>query len=553
MLPNTAAPRSYDPSGVAGSPTPVEYERAKAMAIFYGSSTAEATARALGKYRQALINWGLADSQVAMQNFVGFMRDEHETLYGDGNALEIFNYVNANEVDATWTTAAYGTFGGMDALATKAANENWWLKKVGFTFTADAGTDLLTFGSGNASVAYAPVTVGSTGTLPAPLVAGQVYWWIVGSTTTCKLATTRANAVAGTAIDITSTGSGTHSLYIIPQSYQNTGSVCDINRFSMTPTDAQGRRYHDYVAQFADYILTQGGARIDGFYMDTSTYYPSAQFPTSPSAGQANFLLDGVNRTGHPFASIDANLKPYMRVAHRAFIDALKAVDPTRKLVGLGQGSSDALSIEWHQSAEIDQQQDGVLAEYSGMLRVNTALLNNFGWDVMLARLQTYSDSVADTGSCCWLLNSLATTTDYQRLRFGLATAMLLNWWMMLSINDSYSQVPGWYDEFDARLGEPLEAAVQVSGSKWRRKYENGMVLVNGTSFDNGSDFVAAASPANDWVYTPTAGVYRHITATQDTTANPQSGGLGAIVNGSITIPPWDGRILLCVSEGVHT
>lgn len=79
------------------------------------------------------------------------------------------------------------------------------------TFTADAGTDILT----PASMVYADfqaVTLTTTGTLPAGLNTSTTYYVFASTATTFKLASTLANAIAGTAIDITSTGSGTHTV-----------------------------------------------------------------------------------------------------------------------------------------------------------------------------------------------------------------------------------------------------------------------------------------------------------------------------------------------------
>jgi len=50
------------------------------------------------------------------------------------------------------------------------------------------------------------------GALPTPLVAATDYFAIRTATTTVKLATTLANAHAGTAIDITSAGTGVHTI-----------------------------------------------------------------------------------------------------------------------------------------------------------------------------------------------------------------------------------------------------------------------------------------------------------------------------------------------------
>lgn len=78
------------------------------------------------------------------------------------------------------------------------------------TFTIDAATDILTLSTSNANFATGvPVTV--SGILPPELVAGTTYYAIrVNSSTTnpgtIKLATSYANAIAGTAINISAAG-----------------------------------------------------------------------------------------------------------------------------------------------------------------------------------------------------------------------------------------------------------------------------------------------------------------------------------------------------------
>lgn len=57
-----------------------------------------------------------------------------------------------------------------------------------------------------------PILFKSTGTLPAGLTAATTYYAIRVSSTVIKVATTIANSVAGTAINLTSVGSGTHSI-----------------------------------------------------------------------------------------------------------------------------------------------------------------------------------------------------------------------------------------------------------------------------------------------------------------------------------------------------
>lgn len=80
-------------------------------------------------------------------------------------------------------------------------------------FTADAGTDVLTVPSNGSLYTGAVVqAANSGGALPGGLAAATNYYVIRLGATTLKLATSLANAHAGTAIDITSAGTGTHTL-----------------------------------------------------------------------------------------------------------------------------------------------------------------------------------------------------------------------------------------------------------------------------------------------------------------------------------------------------
>ena len=67
------------------------------------------------------------------------------------------------------------------------------------TFTADAGTDICTHSNINL-MPYTRVQLTTSGTLPAGLAPATNYYVINVSDTTCKFATSYANAVAGTVI-----------------------------------------------------------------------------------------------------------------------------------------------------------------------------------------------------------------------------------------------------------------------------------------------------------------------------------------------------------------
>ena len=76
----------------------------------------------------------------------------------------------------------------------------------------NATTDQITVTAHGASSGDGPVQFTTDGTLPAPLVANTNYWLIAIDANTVQVATSKANADAGTAIDLTAAGSGTHTL-----------------------------------------------------------------------------------------------------------------------------------------------------------------------------------------------------------------------------------------------------------------------------------------------------------------------------------------------------
>lgn len=80
------------------------------------------------------------------------------------------------------------------------------------TFTADAGTDVITTSTAHGWVDETPIVCTSTGTLPAGLTSRVTYYVKYVTSTTIKLATSRANLASESYVDITDTGSGTHTI-----------------------------------------------------------------------------------------------------------------------------------------------------------------------------------------------------------------------------------------------------------------------------------------------------------------------------------------------------
>lgn len=82
-----------------------------------------------------------------------------------------------------------------------------------FTFTAEADDDLITRTAHGLLTGDGPIRVANSGGgLPGALAAATDYWVIKVSSSTFKLATSLANALDGTGINISSDGTGTQTL-----------------------------------------------------------------------------------------------------------------------------------------------------------------------------------------------------------------------------------------------------------------------------------------------------------------------------------------------------
>jgi hypothetical protein len=133
--------------------------------------------------------------------------------WSDNAALAVRDYLGAewgfdndpDDIDEAYTIAAANACDARTSASVQAHSQ---------AFTVDASTNEIIFASDEFYGVGDGVRVSTTTTLPSPLAAATTYYIIRGDTTSTKryqLATTAANAYAGTAIDITTSGTGTHT------------------------------------------------------------------------------------------------------------------------------------------------------------------------------------------------------------------------------------------------------------------------------------------------------------------------------------------------------
>lgn len=94
------------------------------------------------------------------------------------------------------------------------------------TVTASSSSGLLLTAATNDFNTYSKVRFTTTTTLPTGLALATDYWTVRVSATTCRVATSLANAIAGTVIAFTDAGTGTHTMTMQMPRYQD-GVGCE--------------------------------------------------------------------------------------------------------------------------------------------------------------------------------------------------------------------------------------------------------------------------------------------------------------------------------------
>lgn len=98
--------------------------------------------------------------------------------------------------------------------AVPAPGINQFNNPVSFTYTADAGTNLLTFSDTSLFPTGTPVTLTTTGSMPLPLVANVTYYTIFRTATTIQLALSESDALHDVPIVLTTNGLPTNIITV---------------------------------------------------------------------------------------------------------------------------------------------------------------------------------------------------------------------------------------------------------------------------------------------------------------------------------------------------
>ena len=280
--------------------------------------------------------------------------------------------------------------------------------------------------------------------------------------------------------------------YTRPDSYET-------NLTAWAPKDAQGRSWSVWRAEQDAAKFFQPQPKVDFVYTDTVV----------PQRVSADWKRVGSNQTWQ-----DGTVQAATRVGFNAYWNKLKTLRPGLKVMG-------NVDPSWLASVEFKGTLDGALL--NGMMGKSWSVETWGGWSAMMAQYRTALANTNASKQVVFL--AYAEPTDYARMRYGLASAMLENGYFSLWANSGTQPAP-WYDEYSAPIGTALDVPPTAAAGNgiWLRRYSNGMVLVNpGT---------ASAS------YNVGLG-YRRLTGTQDPAVNN-----GAVTT-TVTLGPKQGLMLV--------
>jgi hypothetical protein len=278
-----------------------------------------------------------------------------------------------------------------------------------------------------------------------------------------------------------------------------------LNLTAFVPPDSAGKRLNTWIAEYAYKVKAQQNPSMDGIFTDNVFWRPRR---------------DGDwNRDGTLDSRDSTTVRKYYREGNVVYLNRLKQLMPGKMQIGniADWGQTDAVLTEYNQVLH-----GGIM---EAMIGKTWSAEVHYGWSGMLTRYRKSMAALAPPK--LGILHQYGIPSDYQAMRYGLATTLLDDgYYAFTDEADGYSGV-NWFDEFDANLGQPTGAPPTVAWQKgvWRRDFDKGIALVN--------------PKGNGTVEVLLEGDFRKIAGSQDRTVN------NGLVVRKVTLRDRDGIVLM--------
>jgi len=279
-----------------------------------------------------------------------------------------------------------------------------------------------------------------------------------------------------------------------------------INNTPYTPKDSQGDDAIDYLTKWYVSNYYTPNPDIDGFFMDNVFTAPR--------------VAGDWYRDNQLLSDSDPKAAAALQAGYARWFNLARQLMPGKYQIGN--------IATWYMGGEslpsgYQDMVDGGVME--AMLGKSYSVESYAGWQPMMT--QYYATMGALKSPQLAIFNQWGDPTDYQSMRYGLASCLMNNaYYSFTSSSAGYTGVV-WFDEYNANLGQAVSAPPTAAWQNgvWRRDFTNGIALVNPKG--NGPQTVQLG------------GTFVKINGTQDSAVNN-----GQTVT-SVTLQDRDGIILL--------
>ncbi|MGH8291314.1 MAG: putative glycoside hydrolase [Steroidobacteraceae bacterium] len=245
---------------------------------------------------------------------------------------------------------------------------------------------------------------------------------------------------------------------LVPSFYGN--GTDTINNTTHTPKDSSGYDSIDWMAHWYVNNYYAPNTAVNGFFMDnvfakprvTGDWYDDgAALPDSNSSAAAA-LQGGYER----WFALTHQLMPGKYQIGNAGSWAMPGATVPAGFKGMTNGATLEALIGASYSTEQWAGWQAMMKEYNTVMQVTSA-----------PNLVVF--------------NQWGSPTDYQSMRYGLASCLMNNGYYSFTSNSTGYYGVVWFDEYNAKLGSPVTVAPTSAWQKgvWRRDFTNGIALVN--------------------------------------------------------------------------
>ena len=232
-----------------------------------------------------------------------------------------------------------------------------------------------------------------------------------------------------------------------------------LNDTMFAPPDSNGDRWIDWYAKWAAATYAKAAPALDGFNTDNVFWKPR---------------VDGDwNRDGTTDSQNDPTVQLWLRQGYVHYFSVLRQQMPGKYQIGN--------IADWGQPNAVITEYKGMLngGVIEGLIGYSYSIETYGGWQAMMTWYRKAMSALAEPKLA--IFHMVGSATDYQTVRYGLASAMMDDGYFVFNTTSGNGGDAPYFDEYAAKLGNAVSGPQTAAWQKgvYRRDFVNGIVLVN--------------------------------------------------------------------------